>query len=415
MPIRAHIKDFQSIKDSVVIIDGLTVITGQNNSGKTAVMRAILGLFTNAPAGPLVRYGSAYLMVELTFDDGTVVKWEKGWEKPNQKGGTVNRYYINGVLLSSVGRGAPPEIESLGVCPIQAASDRVWPQVAQQFDGTLFLINRPGSAVAEALSDVEKVGKLTRALKLSEKDRRANNNELTVRRKDVEALKTEALKYEGLEDVSTRVGGLVLQESQLEAFELQIAQTVVLHRSLLTVQGQVKALRDFDPRIVPDQKCAVRVDRHSKLIDAVKILQARLGQAAGDVEQLASFDPSIVPPLTASQTVQELSGSLSEVQSLLDRLESASKEVRLFHGSVPTIPDGAEAEALRSRIKMARSLWGRLQEALEEVQRIERESQELETEYGEARQEVFTLLGDLGECPTCRTVHKPGQHTGGEA
>jgi|APSaa5957512622_1039677.scaffolds.fasta_scaffold16377_2 DNA repair ATPase RecN len=413
MPIRVHIKDFQSIKDSVVIIDGLTVITGQNNSGKTAVMRAILGLFTNAPAGPLVRHGSAFLMVELTFDDGTVVRWEKGWEKPNQKGGTVNRYHINGMLLSGVGRGAPPEVAALGVCPIQAASDRVWPQVAQQFDGTLFLVNRPGSAVAEALSDVEKVGKLTRALKLSEKDRRASNNELTVRRKDLEGLKDDVQKYTGLEDVRTQVATLTIQESQVDAFEFQLAQVMELRLSLTSAQEQVDTLKDFDPRVVPDQKCAVRVRRHSKLIEAVVGLRDRRNQAGGEVERLASFDPSVVPLSKASQEIQGLSITLAESLALRVRLENASGEVSRLQGRMPTIPDGGAAESLRKELNQALELQRRVKEALEQVEQVEAEAKTIDTEYGDAKQEVFDLLGDLGECPTCGTVHEPGQHVGG--
>ena len=194
MAVQVRVQNFQSIADASVSIDGLTVVTGANNSGKTAFMRAIRGVFTNAPPGPLVRHGCAHLSVALTFDDGTSVLWEKGWEKPGRKGKTINRYTVNGKQIATVGRGVPPEVESLGVREISAASDRVWPQIAQQFDGTLFLVNRPGSAVAEALSDVERVGALSSALKASEKDRRSANAELKVRRKDVEGHKTGCLK-----------------------------------------------------------------------------------------------------------------------------------------------------------------------------------------------------------------------------
>ena len=189
MAVTARIQNFQSIVDVTIVIDGLTVITGTNHSGKTAVMRAIRGVFTNASAGPLVRHGCAHLSVALAFGDGTTILWEKGWEKPSRNGKTVNRYTINGKQIAAVGRCVPPEVEALGVREVQAASDRVWPQIADQFDGALFLVNRPGSAVAEALSDVERVGKLTTALKESEKDRRLVSAELKVRRKDVLAHK----------------------------------------------------------------------------------------------------------------------------------------------------------------------------------------------------------------------------------
>jgi energy-coupling factor transporter ATP-binding protein EcfA2 len=148
MAVTVRVKNFQSIKDAELKISGLTVITGPNNSGKTAFLRAIRGLFTNAPSGPLVRQGEQNLSVYMMFDDGNSVFWEKG---------KVNQYTVNGKTLSSVGRGVPPEVEALGVREISAGSEKIWPQVARQFDGTLFLVDRPGATMAEALSDVERV------------------------------------------------------------------------------------------------------------------------------------------------------------------------------------------------------------------------------------------------------------------
>jgi len=131
MPVRVRVQNFQSIEDAEVVIDGLTVITGPNNSGKSAFMRAIWGVFTNAPSGPLVRRGESHLTVDIEFGDGHSVRWEKGPK--------INQYTVDGKKLSNVGRGVPPEVAELGVQEIKGGSDRLWPQIARQFDGTLFL------------------------------------------------------------------------------------------------------------------------------------------------------------------------------------------------------------------------------------------------------------------------------------
>ena len=36
-----NLLNFQSLKDVTAVIDGMTVVTGPNNSGKTALMRAV--------------------------------------------------------------------------------------------------------------------------------------------------------------------------------------------------------------------------------------------------------------------------------------------------------------------------------------------------------------------------------------
>ena len=363
MPVRVRVKNFQSIREAEVYIDGLSVVTGPNNSGKTALLRAVRGVFTNPPAGPLVRHGAAYLSVELQFDDGTTILWEKGWEKPNRKGAGVNRYKINGVEITTVGRGVPPEVEALGVREIRAASDRVWPQIAQQFSGTLFLVNRPGSAVAEALSDVEKVGKLSRALKLSEKDRRSASSELKVRRKDVKDVEKEVKSFEGLDEVSGRIEAL------------QQARESVLEKA--------------------------------KDLKGVRALREKLETSRGEVERLRGF--SVTLPETERAT--GLKQLLKEVRALEKRREKALKEVEDLEGaSVPDLPDPARAQKLSQALGLISDLRGRYLKAKNNLEGFDEKIREAEQNAVEASIEVDSLLGDRGFCPTCNTVHEAGTH-----
>jgi len=362
MAVQVQVKNFQSIEEADISIDGLTVVTGANHSGKTAIMRAIKGVFTNAPPGPLVRHGCAYLSVRLTFDDGTCVLWEKGWEKPEGKGKTVNRYTINGKQIAGVGRGVPPEVESLGVREISAASDRVWPQIAQQFDGTLFLVNRPGSAIAEALSDVERVGKLSSALKASEKDRRSANAELKVRRKDVDTHKQTAQRFEGLAFVAGQVHSLASLLDALREDERLIQEGSRLLTRLDTATQASKALSGFEAVVIPDTK-ALKIQQ---AIGKITQYSNRLQQARATQERLAGFAEITLPDDT-----------------------TAAEKKRLH----------AEALVFQRRHKAA----------LGEVNTLVDTATEVSAQLAEAEAEVKRLLGDRGECPTCNTVHE-GTH-----
>jgi exonuclease SbcC len=360
MAVRIRVKNFQSIESAEVIIDGLTAITGANNSGKTSLMRAIRGVFTNAPAGPLVRHGAAFLSVELVFDDGTTILWEKGWEKPGRKGKGVNRYAINGVWISGVGRGVPPEIENLGVRSVPAASERIWPQFAKQFDGTLFLVNRPGAVVAESLSDVDKVGKLTGALKLSERDRRSVTSELKIRRKDILDLEVEVKGYDGLDDVTKMVKDL--DQTRLEAAktsqELQVATG--LRDRYKSALATSQALEGFDPHI-PD------TTKPLQFKDALKTVRA-LAQRKADAE--------------------------AEIAALAD-------------AEPPEIPDSSQAERLGNGLKAISALRDRYETAKKAVDDLTSKAEEAVTNAGNAAISVQEALGDLGVCPVCDTIHTP--------
>ena len=404
MAVQVRVQNFQSIEDAKVVIDGMTVVTGPNNSGKTAFMRAIRGVFTNAPGGPLVRHGTPHLTVTLTFGDGTEIIWQKGTEKPNGKGKKVNRYSVNGVAIANVGRGVPPEVEALGVREISAASDRLWPQIAQQFDGTLFLVNRPGSAVAEALSDVERVGKLTSALKASERDRRSVISELKIRRKDVEARKVEAAKYEGLDTIITQVRVLREDRDSLIQMKGEVEVAESFQTRLSMARGKVEALDGFDPKGVPD---GVRAGRLSLGVGRVSGYRDRLRKAQGVAAKLCGFQEPTFPDPSSMGDLRE---QIQEVRGLTSRLGAARKVAQMYAGApLLGLPDPTRTQHIQKAIAAVTDLQDRYAKALAGAGNLAQEQERLGGDRAEAEAEVTRLLGDRGVCPTCRTIHE-GEH-----
>jgi DNA repair exonuclease SbcCD ATPase subunit len=405
MAVKVRVQNFQSIEDVTVVIDGLTVITGTNNSGKTAFMRAVRGVFTNSPAGPLVRHGCAHLTVTLTFADGTEIIWEKGWEKPGQKGKTVNRYTLNGKRLSGVGRGVPPEIESLGVREIQAASDRVWPQIADQFTGSLFLVNRPGSAIAEALSDVERVGKLSSALKASEKDRRSANDELKIRRKDVATHEKSVAVFDGLDTVAAQVRGLA--DTRDEITKLLLKQNVLteLRTRLQTTRDNAETLAGFDPDVIPD---SARAEKLAKAVVKVTGFRDQYGHAKEEVATLAGFTSVSVPDASEVQGQQT---RLEEIRNLDRKRRRLQDAVQTYSGLGDLdFPDTAKIVKIQACIDKVRTLRRRRLSANTDFTTASTEAKHNAKMLAEAEANVIQLLGDRGLCPTCNTIHEGEAH-----
>lgn len=412
MAVRVRIQNFQSIEDQTIVIDGLTAITGTNNSGKTSAMRAIRGVFTNPPAGPLVRIGADHLTVALQFDDGTEVVWEKGWEKPDQKGKTINRYVLNGKVLDLVGRGVPPEVQALGVQEIPAGSDRLWPQIADQFDGNLFLINKSGAIVAEALSDVDRVGKLTSALKASEKDRRAVVAELNVRRTDVETYRERVARYDGLDDVAAQVRPLAEARDALHEARERLSEVRSLRDRWAKTKALVDALAGFDPDLVPDPSSTVRLQKGAQ---KVRDLRSRWVVASEAVEVLSDFDPDVTIP--DPKPALEVKSDLARVRGYADRVrkagQTASRYVDLDPSLLDTLLSGSSSEAKAAKVAKALQTIAELRDQRGKlvgvVDNLREESTAVDKSRAEAEAEVARLLGDRGVCPTCKTVHKPSK------
>jgi len=411
MAVRVRVKNFQSIEDAEIWIDGFVVITGPNNSGKTAFFRAIRGVFTNPSVGPLLRTGTAYLSVEMEFEDGTHILWEKGWEKPGQKGASINRYTLNGVTLESVGRGVPSEIEALGVQQITAASDKIWPQIADQFDGTLFLVNRPGSSVAEALSDVAKVGRLTGALKLSEKDRRANDAELKVRRKDLITIQEDVDSFDGLDGVAQEIRGLAQDGAALAVSEKEIEALQVLQSRFSEYTTVAQSLQDFDPTVLPSASTALQIQEKRREVGNLQALALRHSDAATEAASLSDFKVSL-PVETRAIKLQK---ALVLCQGFSTRLARTQTEVERLSGDLPLIPSSNESTRLKDSLAELQAARTRLTLSQTQSEQWAEKLVVATEQLDLISAQVEELLGERGECPTCGTVCQGHAQAGASA
>jgi DNA repair ATPase RecN len=403
--VTVRIRNVQSVEDATIVVDGFTTITGTNNSGKTAVMRAIKGVFTNPPAISLLRHGCAYFTVSIEFGDGTTVVWEKGWEKPDQKGKTINRYCVNGVTIEGVGSGVPPEVEALGVRSISAASDTVWPQIADQFDGTLFLVNRPGSSMAEALSDVEKVGKLSSALKLSERDKRSCESELKVRRKDLSMRKTELSKYDGLDNVGILVKALSVLRGSLDSDLSHIRELESQSSRYESAKSRLSYYSGFDPELIPDPSRLLRVH---KGVEKVRDYHSRYNQAMSALHQLSGFSDVELPDDLQLRGLKDKLGSLG---SLLGRYNSGVSAVSRYDTFSVELPESESLVLSSENLRRVTDFESRLTSARKKVSELSSEESVTLSDLRDRESEVSDLIGINGFCPTCNAVCDPdGSH-----
>ena len=347
---KVTVENFQSIKRAEIDVDGFTVITGPNNSGKTALMRAIRGAFQNAPGSAFIRHGEKECRVEVDLGD-TSFTWEKG-KKP--------AYEIDGKVLHP-GKNIPDEIAETGVTHIMAGGEKIWPQMAPQFTGQVFLVDKPGSALAEAVADVERVGKLNRALKSAESDKRSATSEAKVRKKDLEAQQDRLQAFDGLDDV----------------------------------QAQVEAL----------EAAAERTGRIEQAIVGLDKLSTRLADARDTVDSLSGVDSIVVPSRDAFQSAVDLGRECKDVERLGESLISARAELERFEPLNAALETAKLLDAVEeidlSPLSSLDGLKASLVDARTNLLSIEKEVSQALKELSGAKSEVEEILGGMSECPTC--------------
>jgi len=393
MAVRVRVQNFQSIADAEITVDGLTAITGPNNTGKSAMLRAIRGVFQNTPGTHFVRHGAEKCVVELTFDDGRKLRWEKGPKvRPT--------YVINDGEPIYPGQGVPDEVKAFGVAPIIAGGREVWPQIAPQMVGQVFLLDEPGSVLAEAVANVDRVGRLNRSLKAAESDRRAAAGELKVRRADLLKYEDEVARYDGLDPAVVEVEALEEAARQAERVGKAVQGLTALRDRVTKARDLVASLLGIEAIEVPtpqgEEKTLASLEEAEKLL--LRVTKAR--DLVLSLEGAAGIE---VPP--TGDEAKTLDG-LEAAEGLRTRFVRARRLVSKLSGvqEIEVGFDEKPAEKFAGALKTVETFRDRREGAIRKVTDLEKRLKELQAQLEGATSDTVELLGDLGECPTCGKV-----------
>lgn len=135
---RIKLVNFMSHSNTVIEpADGLTILIGQNNCGKSAIVSALQILSGNATGDFMVRHGEHECIVTVETDEGHVIEWRR-------KGGTVS-YRLNGRDVHRLQRSVPDELHDLLRLPcVQSEGGDFDIHFAEQ-KNPIFLLNETSS------------------------------------------------------------------------------------------------------------------------------------------------------------------------------------------------------------------------------------------------------------------------------
>lgn len=401
--IRVRVEDFQSIHQAEIEIDGLTVLTGTNNAGKSALFRALRGAFTNARGTGFVRQGATKCTVALDFEDGKSLLWEKG------RDGT-NDYVVNGVRFKKVGHGAPEEVRALGIQPIAVNNTEYWPQLAPQIVGVSFLLDQPGSVVAEAVADVGRVDTLNQALRASESDKRSARADLKVRVADGKRLFEKRAAFEGLGVALEAVAAL---EAKVEAGRTLGEKKALVERQakrLLAARADVEGLAGVDTLSVPSDEQVARVVALSTSGRQLRSLRERYCASRELAQSLSSLDSvgGLLPKQAVVDRAGKLKLALRVTRGLTQRYVDARRDALAAsteHAQLGALEVGSElAERARKfsrAVGNASQLVDRLRAVRQEVGDLERQIAKVEEESNRLQSNLEGMVDGRTTCPLC--------------
>ena len=138
------IEGFQSIEKEIEIkVEGFTVITGESNVGKSAIVRSILGFLDSETGTSFINKHSSQTKVTIT-NRGHKASWIKDKK--------TTTYYIDNQEIKKAGRSAPKDLEKLGFFEVIAQGVKYKPQIQEQDAPKFILAEASPTVAAELLS-----------------------------------------------------------------------------------------------------------------------------------------------------------------------------------------------------------------------------------------------------------------------
>jgi DNA repair ATPase RecN len=156
---RVVIENYQILEHVEFDIEGITVLSGKSNNGKSSCYRAIRALCLGQLGDYFVRHGSEQCRIRMDVDSNKF-----GWAR-----GKETVFYLNGKPYAKVNKGIPEDfLQALNIKTIDLAKFDLTPNFASQFD-PLFLVGLTPPQAASALSFLYSGEKFPELLKMISK------------------------------------------------------------------------------------------------------------------------------------------------------------------------------------------------------------------------------------------------------
>ncbi len=206
-----HITNFQSHKNTYLEFhNGVNVVLGVTDSGKSSLFRAMNWLINNRPTGESFRSnwgGDTNVFIELNEDINIVRKRTK----------KENVYYIHDkedpVEFKAIKTDVPDEIKTvLNMSSIN---------IQRQLDSHFLLSNTSGET-SKFLNKIVNLDKIDIALKNAETDKRQTNGTISSMELFIEQELTEIKKYNNIKEIDEILTGLEKEQSQIDIEDHEI-------------------------------------------------------------------------------------------------------------------------------------------------------------------------------------------------
>lgn len=344
---RIELANFMSHARTVIEpADGLTVLVGPNNCGKSAVVTALQILCHNDNSTYVTRHNERECTVTLETDDGHIVEWCRKNNSP--------RYTVNGQLFDRLGRGSVPDglHDVLRLAKVTAEGNQEFDVHFGEQKSPVFLLDKPGSHAAQFFASSSDAASLVEMQKRHQQkmvDARRERSQLEAR---AERLKTDLTALAATDQIGISIEQAEAQHEELGRLGSSVEQVTLDMQAMEQAIALLDHCQSEATALAPLIAPPVLVSSEPVALVIEQLTRTRLG-----VEQQSALAVSLSGLQTCPEITDErpIGALIRDLQSIgLASLRLDAECLAIHNLRLP--PMMAEVEALREAIKLIGAL-----------------------------------------------------------
>jgi len=315
------IQNFQShAKTELDFHEGVNVIVGTTDGGKTAIIRALRWLIWNRPSGDALRsrWGGA-TNVQLETEEGVITRSKDKIDKY-----TLRLKGQEDIEFKAIGTSVPTEIQRvLNISEIN---------LQNQHDATFLLSDTPG-AVATHFNKVARLDRIDTATSAINGWIRGLKSDVSHLETDIATEKAKLPQFENLEKFEIEIealeqmeGKAVTMRSRYSTLEKDIVRITNLEEEIETLTpllGLEKLVTSVLDDITKRDQLQTQVDELQTVIDDLEELNEKEEAA----KELMPLEPLVLSLLDKYKQLRELKKTKSQLQYLLNQVNLVDDDI----------------------------------------------------------------------------------------
>ena len=381
---RIELVNFMSHERTVIEpADGLTVLVGPNNCGKSAFVAALQILCHNAKSNYVMRHGEKKVEIIVETDDGHRIEWQR------TKSGSP-KYIIDGQTHDRLKQGVPEQLHDiLGLAKVTCEKDQFDVHFGEQ-KSPVFLLNDSGKAAAQffaSSSDAIRLVEMQDRHKTKVRESKRDHARLASDKKKI-AQSLESLKP--IETIETRLAECESRYQEIKQRSDEIQSTEILIQALTEVRKQL------------DQRSAI-FQRLEKITPPPELVDTRplekLIANRQNAELTFSRSAATAKSLDALQAPPKIENE-PELKDLVKKIVSAKSQVRVLTEKSNSLQRLVPAPKLTEQ-KPLHELLTAITKSSRDVAMADQALSKIQSDSTELRTQLSNWVAANPTCPTC--------------